>query len=131
MAIAKIQAGDNVKIVAGSYKGTEGVVTEVITITKGKKIFKRVVVSSLPTIVKYQKANKAFDMPGSQTQTSRKIDISNVMLITDGKITRSKIVTDEKGKKTREYLKTAKTVKKTILPRSKDSKEIKNTKDKE
>ncbi len=128
MAIAKIQAGDNVKIIAGNYKGTEGVVTDVIKTTKGKKTITRVVVSSVPTIAKYQKSNVLAQMPGSISQTYRPINISNVMLVSDGKISRSKIVVGKDGKKSREYLKTGKTVAKTILPRSKDSKELKETK---
>jgi large subunit ribosomal protein L24 len=128
MAIAKIQTGDNVKIISGNYKGTEGVVTDVITVTKGNKTIKRVVVSTVPTIVKYQKANKQAEMPGAMNQTSRKIDITNVMLVDDGKISRSKIVTDKNGKKTRELLKTGKTVVKNPVVRAKDiKKELKET----
>jgi large subunit ribosomal protein L24 len=128
MAIAKIQTGDNVKIISGNYKGTEGVVTEVITVTKGNKTIKRVVVSSVPTIVKYQKANKQAEMPGSMSQTSRKIDITNVMLVDNGKISRSKIVMDKNGKKTRELLKTGKAVVKNPVVKSKESrKELKES----
>ena len=128
MAIAKIQTGDNVKIISGNYKGTEGVVTDVITVTKGKKTIKRVVVSTVPTITKYQKANKQAEMPGSMTQTSRKIDITNVMLVDNGKISRSKIVVDKNGKKTRELLKTGKTVVKNPVVRAKDiKKELKES----
>jgi large subunit ribosomal protein L24 len=128
MAIAKIQAGDNVMVIAGNYKGTEGVITKVIKTTKGKKSITRVVVSSLPTIVKYQKSNVLAQMPGSMNQVFRTINISNVMLSSDGKISRSKIVIGNDGKKSREYLKTGKTVVKTILPKSKDAKELNDTK---
>jgi large subunit ribosomal protein L24 len=128
MSIAKIQTGDSVKIISGNYKGTEGVVTELITVTKGKKTIKRVVVSTVPTIAKYQKANKAFDVAGQMTQTSRKIDISNVMLVENGKTQRSKIVIKD-GKKSREGLKTGNPVVKTNLAADKElKKELKASK---
>lgn len=128
MAIAKIQAGDNVKLIAGAYKGTEGVVTKVITTTKRKKTIRRIIVSSLPTIVKYQKSNAIANTPGSMTQTYRTVDISNVMLVDDGNPSRTKITTLEDGKKVRQFLKSGKTVTKTLLPRSKDVKELNDTK---
>jgi ribosomal protein L24 len=102
MAISKIQTGDNVKIVAGNYRGQTGVVSEVITVTKRNKTIKRVVVSSVPTIVKYKKGNKAAQMPGEQLTTTRKIDASNVMLLNSkGEISKSKVVISDDGKKSR------------------------------
>jgi large subunit ribosomal protein L24 len=121
MSIAKIQTGDSVRIIAGNYKGTEGVVTEVITVTKGKKTIKRVVVSTIPTIVKYQKSNALAQVPGQMLQTSRKIDITNVMLVENGKTQRSKIVIKD-NKKVREGLKTGNVVIKTNLAVDKELK---------
>jgi large subunit ribosomal protein L24 len=126
MAIAKIQTGDNVRIISGNYKGTEGVITSVISVKKGKNIIRRCVISTVPTIVKYQKGNKQFETPGSMNQVSRTIDMSNVMIVEDGKVTRTKVVTTE-GKKVRVSLKTANPVKKTAIPKRKELKELKET----
>jgi large subunit ribosomal protein L24 len=127
MAIAKIQTGDNVKVIAGSYKGTIGVVTEVITVKKKNRTFKRCVVSTIPTIVKYQKANKLYKIEGAMKQTSRPIDMSNVMIVEDGNPTRTKISIDKEGKKVRVSLKTDKPVTKVAIPKSKELKELKET----
>lgn len=123
MAIAKIQTGDNVKIISGNYKNTEGVITEVITTTKGKKTIKRVVVSTVPTIVKYRKGNKMANSEGSMSQVARKVDISNVMLVEDGKAQKSTIIVNEDGKKVRQLVKSKNIVVKTKLLDPKKSKE--------
>lgn len=123
MAIAKIQTGDNVKIISGNYKNTEGVITEVITITKGKKTIKRVVVSTVPTIVKYRKANKLAKSEGSMSQVARKVDISNVMLVENGKAQKSSIIINEEGKKVRQLIKSKNIVIKTKLLNPKKSQE--------
>jgi ribosomal protein L24 len=131
MAISKIQKGDNVKVIAGNYKGATGVVSEVLTITKGNKTVKRVVVSSIPTIVKYKKGNKAFEVAGQQLSTTRKINISNVMLVNSkGETSRSKIAISDAGKKSRTLLKGLETVTKVELPKkSKATKELTETKE--
>lgn len=121
MAIAKIQTGDKVRVVSGGHKGIEGIVTKVVTvIRKNKTVVRRVAVSEVPTIVKYQKGNKAYDMPGSQKMVARMIDISNVMLVdSTGKVSRSSILIDEKtGKKTRVLNSDKSEVKKVVVPKT-------------
>jgi len=134
MAITKIQKGDKVKVTAGSYKGTEGVVTKVITKkTHPKKTTTRIAVSTIPSIIKYRKANRAFNLPGEKLTTDRLIDISNVSLLDDkGKVSKVKISLDDKtGKKTRLYVTTGKVVAKTnaVKEDTKDTKDSKETKE--
>jgi large subunit ribosomal protein L24 len=129
MAISKIQQGDQVKIIAGNYKGQAGVVSEIVLTKKGKITKKRLVVSSVPTIVKYKKGNKLAQMPGEQLSQTRTIDASNVMLANDkGEITRSKVQTID-GKKSRVAVKGGSVIVKTVSKKAKkaspDTKEIK------
>jgi ribosomal protein L24 len=117
MSISKIQSGDAVKVIAGAFKGTLGVVTKVIKKT-GKS---RVSVDTIKKIQKYQKANAQYGMPGQMTMTDRFIDSSNVMLVNDkGEISRSKVVT-EKGKKVRKLSKSNKLVTKSSTVKADDS----------
>ena len=113
MSIAKIQKGDKVKIISGSYKGTVGQVTDVIKkIKPNKKIQVRAAVSSVPEITKYRKANRAANLPGQMLSTTRLIDVSNMMLADDkGEAFKSKIEIID-GKKSRISRKTNKSVEK-------------------
>ena len=110
MATGKIQSGDKVLITAGNYKGTEGVVTKVLKIIKYKYgkayMIKRAEVSNVPTIVKYRRAvtYNGKDYPGTQTFVNRKLNISNLSLVTaDGK--RSKVSIKIENDKKQRYLK--------------------------
>jgi large subunit ribosomal protein L24 len=119
MAIAKIQTGDKVKVISGSYKGHEGIVKSVQTKMKGKKLQKRVTVSGLKKITKYRRSftyqGQAY--PGSMNQVDRTVDISNVMLVDDkGKATRTSVETSDDGKKFRAYKSTNKKVEKSVVP---------------
>lgn len=130
MAIARIQTGDKVKVIAGAYKGTEGVVTKVVTKKQGKKpSIVRAAVNSVPQITKYRKANRQFNLPGEQLTTDRLINVSNLALIDDkGKVSKVKIIIDEKtGKKSRVYKTTGKTATKTVL--AEKTEEVAETKD--
>jgi len=115
MAISRIQTGDKVKIIAGKYKGTVGVVTGVSKKSYiGGVIKKRVTVSEVPRIVKYKKAvnYNGQKFPGSKTMVERKIDASNVMLVTEDE-TISRIRVEMQGdKKVRVFKKTSKNVEK-------------------
>ncbi|MEI6728474.1 MAG: KOW motif-containing protein [bacterium] len=95
MAISRIQKGDKVKVISGKYKGISGVITGVFKKEYyGGVIKKRVTVSEIPRIVKFKKAvnYNGQKFPGSQTMVERKIDSSNVSLVTDkGEISKSKV----------------------------------------
>jgi large subunit ribosomal protein L24 len=110
MAIAKIQSGDNVLVTAGNYKGTKGVVTKVHKLIKFKNgksyIVKRAEVSNIAQIVKYRRAvtYNGKDYPGSQTFVNRKVDISNLSLLTtDQKV--SKVFLKTENNKAQRFLK--------------------------
>lgn len=135
MAIAKIQTGDKVKVIAGSYKGTEGVVTKVVTKKQGKKpSIVRAAVSTVPTIIKYRKANRQFNLPGEKLTTDRLINVSNLSLVDDkGKVSKTKVEADEKtNKKNRVFKTTSKVVTKSKLTDTKEApaKDKKDTKEK-
>jgi len=103
MAIAKIQKGDSVKVISGSYKGTVGQVLKIFKKknAQGKVTSLRATVSNLPKIVKYQKANRAANLPGSQNEIDRKIQVSNLSLVTsNNEVSRVKIE-EKDGKKVR------------------------------
>jgi large subunit ribosomal protein L24 len=95
MAISRIQKGDKVKVISGKYKGIVGLITGVFKKEYyGGVIKKRVTVSEIPRIVKFKKAvnYNGQKFPGSQTMVERKIDSSNVSLVTDkGEISKSKV----------------------------------------
>jgi ribosomal protein L24 len=135
MAIAKIQTGDKVKVIAGSYKGTEGVVTKVVTKKQGKKpSIVRAAISSVPAIIKYRKANRQFNLPGEKLTTDRLINVSNLSLVDDkGSVSKIKIELDSKtNKKQRVFKSTSKTVSKTPIEEKttkKDPKDKKETKE--
>jgi large subunit ribosomal protein L24 len=94
MTTSKIQRGDNVKVIAGKYRGSTGTVTSVYTKTlKNKTTTKRAVVSGLPMITNYKKAYKTYGMPGEMTQVDRSIHISNLSHTTsDGVVSRVRVV---------------------------------------
>ena len=109
MSIAKIQKGDKVKIISGNYKGYSGVVTKVLKKIKGNnKIVRTATISSIPTIVNYRKSTTYMGekVPGIMNQVNRKINITNLALLTpDNTISRTRIENLD-GIKTRVYLKT-------------------------
>jgi len=105
MGIAKIQKGDNVKVISGKFRGTVGVVTKVANITKtfGKKIFKtkKVAVNEVAKLTKFRKASnyQGQSYPGEKFLIDRLIDASNVALISDDKNVTSKIKIEIKDEK--------------------------------
>ncbi len=109
MSIAKIQKGDKVKVISGNYKGYCGLVTKVLKKTKANgKIIKSATVAGIPTIVNYRKSSTYMGekIPGIMNQVDRKINITNLALLTsDNIISRTKIE-NLNGIKTRVYLKT-------------------------
>ncbi|GEM_PF-1016757 len=116
MSIAKIQKGDRVKVIAGNYKGTVGIVSKVINkkLPKGG-VKTRVAISELPKIVDYRRSMKMYKIPGEMRLKDRLIDVSNVQLVTDdGQVSRVAIEVIE-GKKVRVYKKTGQKVEKVIL----------------
>jgi large subunit ribosomal protein L24 len=134
MAISRIQKGDKVKVISGKYKGIVGVITGVFKKEYfGGVIKKRVTVSEIPRIVKFKKAvnYNGQRFPGSQTMVERKIDSSNVSLITEsGEISKSKVEI-QGDKKVRIFKKTLKVVEKTKPEADKiDKKDDKKTKTK-
>lgn len=111
MSVAKIQKGDQVKVISGSYRGTVGVVLRVVkkTLPNGR-VRTRVSVSSIPEIVDYRKNFRAYNMPGQMKTKARLIDVSNVQLVTaDGRVSRSRVVIQD-GKKVRVLKKTGELV---------------------
>ena len=105
MSTAKLQTGDSVVVIAGKYKGSAGTIQSVYVKVKNGKSHKRVVVSGLPTITRYQRAAKFAGYAGQMFSAPRSIDVSNVALSTaEGKATRVRIeMTD--GKKSRVMIK--------------------------
>jgi len=134
MAISRIQKGDKVKVISGKYKGIVGLITGVFKKEYyGGVIKKRVTVSEIPRIVKFKKAvnYNGQKFPGSQTMVERKIDSSNVSLVTDkGEISKSKVEI-QGDKKVRVLKKNSEVVVKTNPEAEKsDTKEDKKTKTK-
>lgn len=129
MSIAKIQTGDKVKVIAGSHKGSVGVVTKIVKrVRPGKGIQVRASVSSLPKIVKYRKANKSYNLPGQMGTTDRLLDVSNLALVmADDQISKVSVQTDDNGKKIRVFKKTNQPVVKHELPQSPSVDEAKDT----
>lgn len=114
MSIAKIQTGDRVKVISGSYRGTVGLVSALVkkNLPNGK-IRVRVSVSEIPHIVDYRKNMRAYNMPGEMKTKARLIDISNVQLVTkEDQVSRSKVEIRD-GKKIRLLKKTGEIVTKT------------------
>jgi large subunit ribosomal protein L24 len=106
MSITKIQTGDQVKVIAGKYRGTVGQVIKVVSKQKGKTLVKRAAINTVPKINNYRKANKAFNVPGQLTTIDRLIDLSNLSLLTaDGQTSRVKIEVKD-SKKVRVLTKT-------------------------
>ena len=78
----KIKKGDNVRVIAGSYKGTEGNVLSVSRETN------KAIVEGVNLVKKHNKPN-AQNPQGGITEKEAPIDISNLSLLTsDGKTTR-------------------------------------------
>lgn len=117
MSIAKIQAGDKVKIIAGKYRGTVGIVKKVYKQVDPKKS-KRISVSGVPGITKYRRSF-TYDgqtYPGAKYTIDRTMDISNVMLVdAKGQSTRTRIEIKD-NKKARVYLSDGKAVAKHQIP---------------
>jgi large subunit ribosomal protein L24 len=125
----KIQAGDLVKVISGAHKGHVGTITKVYN-KKDPKTSKianvRVAVSGLKKIQKFRKSFtfQGQKYPGQIFDIDRKIDISNVMLVSaDNKVSRVKIQIDEAGKKTRVLVKTGDTIQKNKIVKEKKSAE--------
>lgn len=115
MSISKIQSGDLVQITTGNYKGTQGTVTKIVTKVSKRKGFPPIVraaVNTVPSIVKYRKANRAYNLPGEKLTTDRLINVSNLRLVDNtGKISRVSIEVDATtNKKVRTYKTTGKAV---------------------
>jgi len=132
MAIAKIQQGDEVKITAGNYKGLVGKVVKVFRKkdASGKILSTRAAVSSIPKIAKYKKSNRAYNLPGMQTEVDRKVDVSNLSLVTSvNELSKVKIELKD-GKKVRILKKDSSLVeKKHETKEDKNDKEISNVPD--
>lgn len=105
MSIAKIQTGDQVKVISGNYKGTTGQVIKVLKkVLRNGKVRVRASVSSIPKIVKYRKSSivQGQKYAGMMSQVDRTVDISNLSLVTsDLKVSKTKIRIDDTGKKIR------------------------------
>ena len=81
MATSKIKKGDTVRVIAGGDKGNEGKVISVDTKNH------RVVVEGVHMVKKHQKPSMA-NQNGGIIEQEAPIDISNVMLLSDGKVSR-------------------------------------------
>ena len=81
MATSKIKKGDTVRVIAGGDKGNEGKVLSVDTKNH------RVVVEGVHMVKKHQKPSMA-NQNGGIIEQEAPIDISNVMLLSDGKASR-------------------------------------------
>ena len=81
MATSKIKKGDTVRVIAGGDKGNEGKVISVDTKNH------RVVVEGVHMVKKHQKPSMA-NQNGGIVEQEAPIDISNVMLLSDGKVSR-------------------------------------------
>ena len=100
----KIKKGDSVKVIAGSSKGKEAKVISVDA--KANKV----VVEGVNVITKHEKPSASNPNGGIVTKEAP-IDISNVMLVSDGKATRVGFKVED-GKKVRVAKKTGKVIKK-------------------
>ena len=81
MATSKIKKGDTVRVIAGGDKGNEGKVLSVDTKNH------RVVVEGVHMVKKHQKPSMS-NQNGGIIEQEAPIDISNVMLLSDGKASR-------------------------------------------
>jgi large subunit ribosomal protein L24 len=78
----KIRKGDNVKVIAGAQKGTEGKVIKILSESG------RVIVEGVNLVKKHTKPS-AQSPQGGIVEKESSIDISNLSLLTaDGKVTR-------------------------------------------
>ena len=102
MATSKIKKGDTVKVIAGKKKGKEAKVTSVDVKNH------RIVVEGVNMVTKHTKPNAAHP-DGGLVQQEAPIDISNVMLVSDGKVTRVGFKVED-GKKVRVAKKTGKVI---------------------
>ena len=102
MATMKIKKGDTVRVIAGRSRDKEGKVTSVDV--KNHKV----VVEGVNLVTKHMKPSAANPDGGIREQEAA-IDISNVMLVSDGKTTRVGFKI-ENGKKVRVAKKTGKTI---------------------
>ena len=102
MATSKIKKGDTVRVIAGRSRDKEGKVTSVDV--KNHKV----VVEGVNLVIKHMKPSAANPDGGIREQEAA-IDISNVMLVSDGKTTRVGFKI-ENGKKVRVAKKTGKTI---------------------
>jgi large subunit ribosomal protein L24 len=122
MSISKIQTGDNVRVISGNYKGTNGVVTQIKkTKLRSGKVQLRAAVSGVPKIAKFRKSQTYQDQkyPGSRLEVDRFIHISNISLVTsEGNLSKVKIDL-QGGKKLRTYKKNNATVVKQKVDKSK------------
>ncbi|MCQ2543047.1 MAG: 50S ribosomal protein L24 [Lachnospiraceae bacterium] len=100
----KIKKGDSVKVIAGSSKGKEAKVISVDA--KNNKV----TVEGVNVITKHEKPSASNPNGGIVTKEAP-IDISNVMLVSDGKATRVGFKVED-GKKVRVAKKTGKVIKK-------------------
>jgi large subunit ribosomal protein L24 len=130
MSIAKIQTGDTVKVIAGNFKGSVGVVTKVQKKQYRNGIIKtRASVNGLPKIAKYRKAQtfQGQNYPGAKLEVDRFIDVSNLSLVdAKNKLSKVRIEISKDGKKLRVLKTTSKVVEK--LTSSKKTKQL-ETKD--
>ncbi len=81
MATSKIKKGDSVRVIAGGDKGNEGKVLSVDVKNH------RVVVEGVNMVKKHQKPSMA-NQTGGIIEQEAPIDISNVMLLSDGQVSR-------------------------------------------
>jgi large subunit ribosomal protein L24 len=81
MATSKIKKGDSVRVIAGGDKGNEG---KVISVDVKNH---RVVVEGVNMVKKHQKPSMA-NQAGGIIEQEAPIDISNVMLLSDGQVSR-------------------------------------------
>ncbi len=81
MATSKIKKGDSVRVIAGGDKGNEG---KVISVDVKNH---RVVVEGVNMVKKHQKPSMA-NQTGGIIEQEAPIDISNVMLLSDGQVSR-------------------------------------------
>ncbi len=115
MSISKIQSGDKVKVISGSYKGNTGIIKKVF-IKEGKTT--RVTISGLPKITKFRKAvtYNGEKYPGIQTFIDRKINITNVALLTEDNVLSKVKIDTSNGKRVRKFKKNDKEVSKQPIP---------------
>ena len=102
MATNKIKKGDMVRVIAGGDKGNEG---KVISVDKKTN---RVVVEGVHLVKKHTKPSMS-NQAGGIVEQEAPIDISNVMLLSDGKTTRVGFKVED-GKKVRYAKATGKTI---------------------